>query len=866
MGKTDGFNCFGIKTASEVRVKRYNLLVPDIFPPIEPEYKKELPNGIQRKIKKLGEYLEKYPERSEKVSRRLDRRLRKDLPNERFGHVQVAVHAYIQLLKGGQAAATQFAKELLGDEDDAASVGVIPMLLNHRRPELRTWAVKLIAQFINAQDDSRFKDRIEDYLDDLCSMCHLTQDSPECHGISSETLEGMRAAGLLSLNELLALNSRTQAIPSYLEQIEDCALENLYYHHDTKMSSIQEGDPASDTEAAGSSIMEPHAATTPPQGTPRVAGAVEKSPPSGSGPPHGNGVESLQGGGASVSAMKRSEKLRKVDTQLKEVGTKMRQSMVRMKTKMMDRRAKGAKQAVHADEMAAELLEDLAEFAQDSSTRRRLLENMFRFCDARQHWSSPDKIEACVSIFRKSCVEDHQYFVLFSSFVRHLASQRLSGVDRATLIKMAAAEGELQQSAFAAPTLAFALSELPQYLPNPADSSDKVFLRTSILMCLRRLAAALSDSASVLEAVQAPLERMAQPTSVALANLQCAEVAVSVVPSLPQQTHDRVFPQALLDELIVVATSWKEAGSRAAAHSIMQAVLSCSALRRSQMEALLSSCWYQLLEPESAPEVMVRVFATLGAALDGAPVEVAKLAVPFAIAVHSRSLQKPPAGSSEEGPSPARRLACLLVADLLFERLSQQLLCPGLIDLSAGAEEHSNAVEAETPSSLTAAEPSFTPEHDAAAAGTLEPLARAATGDAQLMAAQALANGGFSEDVLNPPWVPVGFDRLCRPGPPGAVLSNRFSVERQVPRVDPGEEVLRSVQANFASLAITTEDVLMTGAVGVGSLVEAAKQSAMEMELALRREPADGQKRSFQQMVESAVPTSMSLDSVLADL
>lgn len=59
-----------------------------------------------------------------------------------------------------------------------------------------------------------------------------------------------------------------------------------------------------------------------------------------------------------------------------------------------------------------------------------------------------------------------------------------------------------------------------------------------------------------------------------------------------------------------------------------------------------------------------------------------------------------------------------------------------------------------------------------------------------------------------------------------------------MPRVDPGEEVLRSVQANFASLAITTEDVLMTGAVGVGSLVEAAKQSAMEMELALRREPA----------------------------
>jgi hypothetical protein len=72
MGRTDGCTCFGVKTSSEVPVKRYNLLVPDIFPPIEPEYKKQLPNGVQRKIKKLGEYLEKYPERSEKVGRRTE--------------------------------------------------------------------------------------------------------------------------------------------------------------------------------------------------------------------------------------------------------------------------------------------------------------------------------------------------------------------------------------------------------------------------------------------------------------------------------------------------------------------------------------------------------------------------------------------------------------------------------------------------------------------------------------------------------------------------------------------------------------------------------------------------------------------------
>lgn len=75
---------------------------------------------------------------------------------------------------------------------------------------------------------------------------------------------------------------------------------------------------------------------------------------------------------------------------------------------------------------------------------------------------------------RKGCTEDHQFFVLFSSLIRHLSSQRLSAVDRATLIKFAAAEGELQQSAFSSPALVFALSELPQYLPLPADSPNKV--------------------------------------------------------------------------------------------------------------------------------------------------------------------------------------------------------------------------------------------------------------------------------------------------------------------------------------------------------------------------------------------------------
>ncbi len=48
-------------------VKRYNLLVPDVFPVTEPPFDKPLSLTIERKIKKLGEYLEKNEHRAPTV-------------------------------------------------------------------------------------------------------------------------------------------------------------------------------------------------------------------------------------------------------------------------------------------------------------------------------------------------------------------------------------------------------------------------------------------------------------------------------------------------------------------------------------------------------------------------------------------------------------------------------------------------------------------------------------------------------------------------------------------------------------------------------------------------------------------------------
>jgi hypothetical protein len=91
-------NCFGVATAARVPVKRYNLLVPDVFPVVEPPFEKPLGITIERKIKKLAEYLDKNEHRAPKVSRRLQRRLYKELMAGNYGYVKLAVATYDTLL------------------------------------------------------------------------------------------------------------------------------------------------------------------------------------------------------------------------------------------------------------------------------------------------------------------------------------------------------------------------------------------------------------------------------------------------------------------------------------------------------------------------------------------------------------------------------------------------------------------------------------------------------------------------------------------------------------------------------------------------------------------------------------------------
>ena len=143
-------SCCGLlPTASSRRpVKRYNLLVPDIFPRTEPPFEDKVDSSIDRKIKKLADYLDKNPHRGPKVilpqtiaalptvkycsisrylttlyqcaccllkvSRRLARKIQKELRAQRYGYVKLATRAYMHLLEAlKNDDSSLFAKEIV---------------------------------------------------------------------------------------------------------------------------------------------------------------------------------------------------------------------------------------------------------------------------------------------------------------------------------------------------------------------------------------------------------------------------------------------------------------------------------------------------------------------------------------------------------------------------------------------------------------------------------------------------------------------------------------------------------------------------------------------------------------------------------
>ncbi|TYJ12446.1 hypothetical protein E1A91_A11G350900v1 [Gossypium mustelinum] len=86
------FFCPSLRTRSRQPVKRYKVLIADIFP----RKKEDGPND--RKIGKLCEYASKNPLRIPKITESLEQRCYKELRNENFQSVKIVICIYKRLL------------------------------------------------------------------------------------------------------------------------------------------------------------------------------------------------------------------------------------------------------------------------------------------------------------------------------------------------------------------------------------------------------------------------------------------------------------------------------------------------------------------------------------------------------------------------------------------------------------------------------------------------------------------------------------------------------------------------------------------------------------------------------------------------
>ncbi|BDA44648.1 probable protein SEMI-ROLLED LEAF 2 at N-terminal half [Coccomyxa sp. Obi] len=236
-------NCFGIAASSKFPVKRYNLLVPDIFPRKPPAFADRTDAATERKYKKLCEYVDKNPHRGAKVSRRLARRLYQDLRSQKFGNVQIAVSAYIYLLQHlPPGNASLFAREIVLQHVDiekgrlsfrpgSALSSVVGTLLQSPFAEIRTLGARLLAAFLHIQAGLDYAQPLQTFVPLLCENLPRDNCAPfaslKGQGSSKQASSNLTVASLATLQEYIPFSSRTSTSSAALEKPSQQVLEYL---------------------------------------------------------------------------------------------------------------------------------------------------------------------------------------------------------------------------------------------------------------------------------------------------------------------------------------------------------------------------------------------------------------------------------------------------------------------------------------------------------------------------------------------------------------------------------------------------------------------------------------------------------------
>lgn len=413
-------------------MKRYNILVPGIFPLKPPSVDADLPQSTRRKLEKLHEYIQNNPKNTSKVSRRLERRIRHELKSKsgtNLGYVKIAVHAYVYLLWHSQVKdVVLYAQELIIKDNP-----VIEMLLTNKEKHLQILGAELLAHFLKKQSDETNFSRLEEFVPLVCGICRdMSSETAETREERQIILE-LRVACLRSLREHVALMHKL-SVPlgeedGNIEDIMACVLDNL----DSKEILNINLSPSENREPS----------------------VIRPSSPVGR---FWSGFNNLQPMQTFRSRRTHHESSTSFDFRFSLRMTNVGEDFFT---------------ADGPGPVAAQVLRELGNLTRAARSAEKIINVLLRQLDERHGWLGTEIVGTAFDVMHDAFAREHQQFLLFKILLRH-ASQAtyLPFQERIALITRSLEEGLSQDSQISVLVLSQSLECLHRQLPKPRMDSE----------------------------------------------------------------------------------------------------------------------------------------------------------------------------------------------------------------------------------------------------------------------------------------------------------------------------------------------------------------------------------------------------------
>ncbi|GMH37323.1 hypothetical protein BSKO_05196 [Bryopsis sp. KO-2023] len=621
-----GCMCFGRmlpKPASKFPVKRYNILVPDIFPIKPPQVDEDLPSFTIKKIEKLEEYVTKNPQRASKVSRRLDRRIKKEIsrraPNS--GYVKIAVHAYAYLLARDNV--NFYALELIKRQDC-----VIRTLLEHRSIHLRILGAELLAHFVRQQNDSDNLVAVESFVPILARNCR--EELPvELNDAEEQKKIELKVACLRGLREHIGLIQKVSEAPRHLDLILASVLDNLDCKVQTRISE-----------------------------TTRIEASISQRPSSP--------VQRLR----NLSARRNLEHTKSTSMDFNFLGT----------LNIPDELAL----ASTPSNVASEVMSALGSLTRAAGNAEAVLQCLLQQLDERKDWSGGEVVRTVFDMMHFAFSREHQQFLLFTVVMRHAAfANHLPLSERTCLIQLAINEGLLQDIHLSVSVLVHCLAHLPLQLPPPVQRQDGLIrtapeiqvrteipnsffpeaqklgrerlrsvgrdplgdspkkvgdpkedaLRCVILQGIGKIAERVEGAMQLMDTLLGVLTRFNHPMveeEVAkeeeIAVLECVLAAAEAAAGFPEETArlpTRKYEQAM-QELVALLCNLSTPQSKVLVYRLIRLTLPLAPspnhpLLHIHVVNFLSAVYHGVASAENQPEIFAEMAATFGAVMERSP-------------------------------------------------------------------------------------------------------------------------------------------------------------------------------------------------------------------------------------------------------